>query len=160
MRKKGTKYPPWKDTMRRRTKKFRYFWVVHLGEKNVCLLRISQVINIKHGEQWNAATLSFTLICSGDFLSEKITFLTAIVSLKFLVERTGEKYSFGKESWNCQIAKISRSQFWHFSRYFIRKIDWFPSLLRVLSLINPRQILNGWNGPLIFSIVNFPSLWR
>lgn len=25
---------------------------------NICLLRISQVINIKHGEQWNAATLS------------------------------------------------------------------------------------------------------
>lgn len=95
----------------------------------------------------------FTLICSGDFLSEKITFLTAIVSLKFLVERTREKYSFDKEIWNCQIAKISRSLCWHFSRYFISKIDWFPSLLRVLSLINPRQILNG---PLFTLLSTFP----
>lgn len=63
------------------------------GSMDICLLRILQVINIKHGEQSRFATLSslYAALVVVIFLRKNYIFLTAMVSPKLMVGRTQGK---------------------------------------------------------------------
>lgn len=107
------------------------------GGWNICLLRISQVINIKNGEQWNAATLSsfsrlpHSVIHCGVVFLPKITFLTAIVSLKSSVGRTEKSTVSTKTGRIVKLQRFSDTFCWRFHGGFDRS----SRFMRALSAI-------------------------
>lgn len=110
---------------------------------NICLLRISQVINIKHGEQSRELPQCrrrrrLPLTCSSHKITEMRNYITAIVPLRSLDGWTHRQKVQSRQRLTKLFDKLQRfcvsHRCWRFSRRFINKIDWLL-LHRVLSPI-------------------------